>query len=246
MIAPPPITHGFRLNPNQPLNVGKRILQATINQPNEIGPEARVVVANRTELRDNNDPDLEVRPLPSDLRNESNHFTDYPCRLTGRVGHTNIVDNASQSMNLRGSDTTQGLKILVSPGRSPIEPHLKCPVESSQRKRLESGHPSSNNWYRPHSIKEVQPTIYRTVKVAAPDLWELEQYAMSNGIPFIDEDVGVFQKGSENHDGAQREQVKIRGLARHEHAITACWILQQGQRPRMLWECHTCGAKGGI
>ena len=167
-------------------------------------------------------------------------------RETG--ARTNIVDKASQPIILRARDTTQGFGVLVPAGRPSIGPRLIRPVEVpvSQEIEVERFHPSPSVVHHPHRVGEVQPTIYRTLKVPAPDFWELKQYAMSNGIPIIDEDVRALEKDGENQEDVRKEHVKIRRFVQHEHAMTACWIVQQGQRPRMLWECNDCGAKGGI
>ncbi|KAL8647439.1 MAG: hypothetical protein Q9226_006426 [Calogaya cf. arnoldii] len=101
-------------------------------------------------------------------------------------------------------------------------------------------------WHRPPGPGEVHPTIYRTLRVAAPDEQGLALFAADNTVPPIDEDVRSLQRGSQNREDARREQAKIRAVARHEHAVTACWILQQWQRPKMLWKCDVCDAKGQI
>ncbi|KAL8846018.1 MAG: hypothetical protein Q9221_008867 [Calogaya cf. arnoldii] len=101
-------------------------------------------------------------------------------------------------------------------------------------------------WHRPPGPGEVHPTIYRILHVAAPDEQELALFAADNTVPHIDEDIRALQSGSQSREDARREQAKIRAVARHEHAVTACWILQLWQRPKMLWECDVCDAKGQI
>ncbi|KAL9637446.1 MAG: hypothetical protein Q9204_001890 [Flavoplaca sp. TL-2023a] len=143
------------------------------------------------------------------------------------IARTNIVGKALHRTNLGAPNTTQGFGVLVPAGRPSIGPRLQQPigVPVSQETKVESFHPSPSVGHHPHRVGEVQHTVYRTVKVPAPDIWELKQYAMSNGIPIIDEDVRALEKDGDNQEDVRKEQVKIRGFARHEHAITACWIM---------------------
>ncbi|KAI4274648.1 MAG: hypothetical protein LQ337_003782 [Flavoplaca oasis] len=232
----------------QDMEKGLKISFSPINQPTASLPSGTggMVHINAAD----NDPQSAKSTTQAVTRGFNSPWThvDQSNAPKREMARTDIVDKASQRINLTAPDTTQGFGILVPAGRPSIGPRLKHPMKAlvSQETNVEKGHPSPSVGHRPHRAGDVQPTIYRTVKVPAPDFWELKQYAMSNGIPIIDEDARVLEKESENQEDVRKEQVKIRGLARHEHAIMACWILQQGQRPRMLWQCNECGAKGGI
>ncbi|KAL8998929.1 MAG: hypothetical protein Q9169_002148 [Polycauliona sp. 2 TL-2023] len=94
-------------------------------------------------------------------------------------------------------------------------------------------------WHRPPGVGETHPTIFRLVDVAAPKEWERAQHETGIAVvsPPLEEDMEILLRENQSREEADKEQGKIRALLRHEHALTACWILQQGQRPKMLWNC---------
>ncbi|KAI4282126.1 MAG: hypothetical protein L6R38_003172 [Xanthoria sp. 2 TBL-2021] len=191
-------------------------------------------------------PDLKVghHPLPSTGERRA---TFRPLAGTGGVVpkeavYPNVLSaepNSAGTTNSAGTplSTVNGLRIF------PFTPNSEPGAEGG----MEAGRGKGSDvkvWHRLPSVGESYPTIYRTVKVEAPDEAERARYETDTSIPAFDEDLRALQRGSQNHEDALKEQAKIRALVRHEHAVTVCWILQQGQRPKMLWECNVCDAKG--
>lgn len=145
------------------------------------------------------------------------------------------------TMNSAGTPLSTVNELRIFPLAPNAEPGAKGGMEAGKGKGNGS---NVKVWHRPPSIGETYPTIYRTVKVEAPDEAERARYETDTSVPAIDDDAIALERGSQNHEYALKEQTKIRALVRHEHAVTVCWILQQGQRPKMLWECNVCDAEG--
>ncbi|KAI4253109.1 MAG: hypothetical protein L6R42_007702 [Xanthoria sp. 1 TBL-2021] len=145
------------------------------------------------------------------------------------------------TMNSAGTPLSTVNELRIFPLAPNAEPGAKGGMEAGKGKGNGS---NAKVWHRPPSIGETYPTIYRTVKVEAPDEAERARYETDISVPAIDDDAIALERGSQNHEYALKEQTKIRALVRHEHAVTVCWLLQQGQRPKMLWECNVCDAEG--
>ncbi|KAL8672611.1 MAG: hypothetical protein Q9168_002921 [Polycauliona sp. 1 TL-2023] len=126
------------------------------------------------------------------------------------------------------------------PNRRP-EPKTQAKIEIHKENV-----PGQKVWHSPPRPGQTHPTIYRLVEVDAPDEQEHARNKANSLPPTIHQDAMTLQRCTEGMEATRREHTNIRALARHEHAVTACWILQVGQRAKMVWNCDVCDAFGRV